>query len=51
MLAANCRWKRHRSLLKASVLPTEAAGNGEEFGCGGRQKAVFVGRRSWDPVG
>lgn len=32
MLTAGWRWKRHRALLKASVLPTAATGNGEGFG-------------------
>lgn len=51
MPAACWRWKRLRSLLKASILPTEATGDGEGLGCGGRQeKAELVRRRSWDPV-
>lgn len=32
MLAAGWRWKRHRALLQASILPTAATGNGEGFG-------------------
>lgn len=44
---------RHRALLKTSILPTAATGNGEgALKAGGRQeKAEFVGRRGWDSVG